>query len=78
MVYYIDSKYNNIMLQYYIKENFVKQIKEIQAFIKKKLYKTSVISFKKKGVFISINRGIIRDNIQKQVINTEEEHKQTL
>ena len=35
IVYYIDSEYNNIMLQYYIKEDFIKQIKEIQAFIKK-------------------------------------------
>ena len=31
------------------------------------------------GVFVPINRGgIIRDNIQKQVLNTEEEYKQTL
>ena len=35
IVHYTDSKYNNTMLQYYIKEDFVKQIKEIQALIKK-------------------------------------------
>ena len=35
IVYYTDSKYNNIILQYYIKEDFIKQIKEIQAFMKK-------------------------------------------
>ena len=28
IVYYTDSKYNNIMLQCYIKEDFIKQIKE--------------------------------------------------
>ena len=30
------------------------------------------------GVFIPINRGNIGDNIQKQVLNAEKEHKQTL
>ena len=35
IVHYIGSKYNNIILQYYVKEDFIKQIKEIQAFIKK-------------------------------------------
>ena len=35
IVYYTDSKYNNTILQYYIKEDFIKQIKETQAFIKK-------------------------------------------
>ena len=35
IVYYIDSEYNNIILQYYIKKDFIKWIKEIQAFIKK-------------------------------------------
>ena len=29
IVYYIDSKYKDLMLQYYIKEDFIKQIKEI-------------------------------------------------
>ena len=29
------------------------------------------------GVFIPINRGNIGDNIQEQVLNTKEEHKQT-
>ena len=35
IVYYTDREYNNIILQYCIKEDFIKQIKEIQAFIKK-------------------------------------------
>ena len=37
IVYYIDSKYKDLMLQCYIKEDFVKQIKETQAFIKKNI-----------------------------------------
>ena len=35
IVYYKDSKYKDTILQYYIKEDFVKQIKEIQGFVKK-------------------------------------------
>ena len=35
IVYYTDSKYKDLILQYYIKEDFIKQIKEIQAFMKK-------------------------------------------
>ena len=31
----------------------------------------------KNGVFIPKNRGSIKNNIQKQVINTKEEHKWT-
>ena len=37
IVHYIDSKYKDIMLQCYIKEDFVKQTKEIQALIKKNI-----------------------------------------
>ena len=35
MVHYIDSKYNNIILWYCIKENFIRWIKETWAFINK-------------------------------------------
>ena len=35
IVYYTDSEYKDLMLQYYIKKDFVGQIKEIQALIKK-------------------------------------------
>ena len=35
IVHYIDSKYKDLMLQCCIKEDFIKQIKETQAFIKK-------------------------------------------
>ena len=35
IAHYKDSKYNNTALQEYIREDFIKQIKEIQASIKK-------------------------------------------
>ena len=35
IVYYTDSKYKDIMLQYYIKEDFIKQIKKTWALVKK-------------------------------------------
>ena len=37
IVYYTDSKYKDLMLQYYIKEDFIEQIKETQALIKKNI-----------------------------------------
>ena len=35
IVYYKDSKYNNTMLQYCVREDFVRWIKEIWTFVKK-------------------------------------------
>ena len=35
IVHYTDSKYKDLILQYCIKEDFIKQIKEIQAFVNK-------------------------------------------
>ena len=35
IVHYTDSKYNNTMLWYYIKEDFIRWIKKIQALINK-------------------------------------------
>ena len=35
IVYYTDREYNDIILQYYIKKDFIKQIKETQALVKK-------------------------------------------
>ena len=37
IIYYTDSEYNDTMLQYYIKKDFIKQTKETQAFIKKNI-----------------------------------------
>ena len=38
IVYYTDSKYNNAMLWYYIKKDFVKQIKKNIGSYKEKYY----------------------------------------
>ena len=37
IVHYTDKKYKDLMLQYCIKEDFIRQIKEIQAFINKNI-----------------------------------------
>ena len=78
MVYYIDSKYNNTMLQYYIKEDFIRQIKEIQVPINKDIIQEFHNFLQEYRVFVPIDRGIIRDNIQEYIINAKEEYKQTL
>ena len=78
MAYYKDSKYNNTILQYCIKEDFIRQIKGTQTPIKKDIIQDFYNFLQEYGVFIPINRGVIRDNIQEYVINAKEEHKQTL
>ena len=78
MVYYKDSEYDDTMLQYYTKEDFVKQIKEIQTPIKKDIIQDFRNFLWEYRVFIPIDRGVIGDNIQEYVINVKEEHKQTL
>ena len=35
IVYYTDSEYKNLILQYYMKEDFIKWIKETQALVNK-------------------------------------------
>ena len=78
IVYYTDSKYKNIILQYYIKDDFVGWIKEIQTPIKKDIVQDFHNFLQENGVFVPINRGNIRDNIQEYIINVKEEHKWTL
>ena len=78
IVHYKDSKYNNTILQYYIKEDFVRQIKETQVPINKDIIQDFHNFLQEYRVFVPIDRGVIRDNIQEHVINTKEEHKQTL
>ena len=63
IVYYKDSKYNNTMLQYYIKEDFIRQIKEIQVPIKKDIIRDFYNFLQKNRVFIPIDGNGIRDNI---------------
>ena len=65
------------MLQYYIKEDFIKQIKETQVPINKDIIQEFYNFFQKYRVFIPIDGGVIRDNIQEYIINAKEEHEQT-
>ena len=78
IAYYKDSKYNNTMLQYCIKEDFVRQIKEIQVPVNKDIVQDFRNFLQEYGVFIPMDRGVIRDNIQEHVINVKKEHEQTL
>ena len=78
MVYYKDSEYNDTMLQYYIKEDFIRQIKEIQALVNKDIIRDFRNFLWENRVFIPIDRGVIRDNIQEYVIDIKEEYKWTL
>ena len=74
IVYYKDSKYNNTMLQYYIKQDFIKWIKETQISINKDIIQNFRNFLGEYGVFIPINRGAIRDNIQEYIINAKTKH----
>ena len=78
IVYYRDSEYNNTILQECIKEDFIRQIKEIQAPIKKDIIQDFYNFLQGNRVFVPKDGGIIGDNIQEQVLNVEKEHKQTL
>ena len=78
MVYYKDSKYTDTTLQEYIKEDFIKWIKETWAPIKKDIVRDFRNFLQENRVFVPINGGNIGDNIQKQVFDTKEEHKWTL
>ena len=78
IVYYKDSKYNNTALQEYIKEDFIRWIKEIQASVNKDIVQDFRNFLQENRVFVPKDGGIIRDNIQEQVLNVKEEHKWTL
>ena len=71
MAHYKDSKYNNTALWECIKEDFIKQIKETQAPINKDIVQDFHNFLQENGVFIPKNRGVIKDNIQEQVINVK-------
>ena len=77
IAYYKDSKYNNTALQKYIREDFIKQIKETQAPARKDIVQDFHDFLQENRVFIPKDGGAIRDNIQEQVINAKKEHKQT-
>ena len=65
IVYYKNSEYDNTILQEYIREDFIKWIKEIQASTKKDIIQDFYNFLQENGVFVPINRGAIKDNIQK-------------
>ena len=78
ITHYKDSKYDDTALQKYIREDFIKQIKEIQAPARKDIIWDFRNFLQNKKIFIPKDGGVIGDNIQKQVINIKEKHKQTL
>ena len=63
IVHYKNSKYNNTALQEYIKENFIKWIKETQALINKDIIQDFHNFLQENGVFVPKNRGTIKNNI---------------
>ena len=65
IAHYKDSKYNNITLWECIKEDFIGQIKETQAPIKKDIVQDFYNFLYKNKIFVPRDRGIIGDNIQK-------------
>ena len=77
MAHYKDSKYDDTALQEYMREDFIKQIKETQAPARKDIIWDFRDFLQENGVFIPKDGGAIKDNIQKQVINIKEEHKWT-
>ena len=77
MAHYKDSKYDDTALWECIREDFIKQIKEIQAPTKKNIMQDFYDFLQENGVFVPKDRGAIRDNIQEQVIDAKEKHKQT-
>ena len=78
IVYYKDSKYNNTVLQKYIKEDFIRWTKEIWAPVNKDIIQDFRNFLWEYGVFVLKDGGVIRDNIQEQVLNVKEKYKWTL
>jgi hypothetical protein len=63
MAYYKDREYNDTILWYYIKEDFVGWIKETWVPINKDIIQEFHNFLQEYGVFVPINGGIIRSNI---------------
>ena len=63
IAYYKDSEYNNTALQKYIKEDFIRWIKEIQAPINKDIVWDFYNFLQKNRVFIPKDGGTIGNNI---------------
>ena len=78
IAHYKNSEYDDTALQECIREDFIKQIKEIQAPARKDIVQDFHNFLQENRVFIPKDRGTIGDNIQKQVINIKKEYKWTL
>ena len=63
ITHYKDSEYDDTALWEYIREDFIKQIKEIQAPAKKDIIQDFYNFLQENGVFIPKNGGTIKDNI---------------
>ena len=77
MAHYKDSEYDDTALWEYIREDFVRWIKETWAPIKKDIVRDFRNFLRENGVFVPINGGNIGDNIQEQILDAKEEHKWT-
>ena len=78
IAHYKDSEYNNTMLWYCIKEDFIRQTRKTQVSINKDIIQDFYNFLQEYGVFVPIDGGVISDNIYEYVINVKEEHKWTL
>jgi hypothetical protein len=72
MAHYKDSEYNDIMLWYCMKEDFVGWIKETWAPAKKDIVWDFRNFLREYRVFVPKDGGIIGDNIQERVIDAKE------
>src|SRR6266702_1113936 len=77
MAHYKDSKYDDTALWYCMKEDFVGWTKETWVPMNKDIIREFRNFLREYGVFVPINRGIIRDNIQEHIIDAKEEHEWT-
>ena len=78
MAYYKDSEYNNTALQECIKEDFIRWTKETWTPVNKDIIQDFRNFLQEYRVFVLKDRGVIKDNIQEQVLNAKEEYKWTL
>lgn len=78
MEHYKDSEYNDTVLWYCMKEDFVGWTKETWALAKKTIVRDFRNFLRENGVFVPMDGGIIGDNIQEHIINAKEEHEWTL
>ena len=77
MAHYKDSKYDNTVLWYYMKEDFVGWTKETWVPVNKDIIQDFHNFLQEYKVFVPIDGGVIGNNIQEHVIDTKKEHQWT-